>query len=94
MSGYEADLRQELAELDHKLKPHLERRAHLLNILRSRPHVEPVLVYWRYGRKYEVPSGDETVEGALQYLEMLEDDGKCSGRDVKVGGCFIPRGDS
>lgn len=83
----------EIEELRAQVKA-LNERISYLHKLRSRPTVEPVLVYWRHQQKYEEPyetwewEKKDPLRAAYESLEMQSDMGECSPEGVEVNGVF------
>lgn len=83
----------EIEELREQVRAITERIAYLRK-LRSRPGVEPVLVYWRYQRKYEEPlepwewDDEEPLRAAYKSLEAQSEMGECSPEGVEINGVF------
>jgi hypothetical protein len=98
----EDEIRTELAAIRAKQRELGERVGALTRLL-SYPHVVPVLVYDRYGSRYEedalvVGYDAETadrplLEQAYRELEAMADYGECAPVGVSVGGDLMEHGD-
>lgn len=87
-----AALKAEINRRKEELRPLLDRRDRLLDILDG-PRVQPVLVYWRHGVREEEPYepyGNEcTVEAAFRMLYAMVENGNGAPVGVTVGGASM-----